>query len=262
LAGTWFALIVLLALAAPYLPLHDPLKQNYSSLNAGFSKLYWFGTDSYGRDLLSRILSGARVSLSIALTSPFIGLAIGLLLGMTAGFFRGWWDSLVGILVDSILAFPNIVLAMVVMFIAGAKLWVLILVLAFYSIPQFTRIARANTIRFAQQEFVTAARAQGASNLRILIRELLPNVIVPVAAYSLIVMSFTIILEGSLSFLGFGLPPPTPSWGNIIAQGVLELSTDPKIALLPSAFMFLTILSLNLMGDRLRSLSEVRSSAI
>jgi peptide/nickel transport system permease protein len=236
------------------------LEQNYDALYAPFSAEHWLGCDMYGRDLLSRILYGASVSLRVACTSPFIGMTIGLILGMMAGYFRGKIDSFVSIFIDSILAFPNIVLAIAVLFYAGATMTNLILVISFYTIPQFTRIARANTILYAQRDFVLAAHAQGASHFRILYRELFPNIFVPVAAFSLLIMSFTIVLEGGLSFLGVGLPPPTPTWGRMIADGIEGLADDPKIVFIPSLFMFLTILSLNLIGDRLRAFTDVKAS--
>ena len=230
-------------------------------MNAGVRNT-GLGTDHLGRDMFSRLIHGAGISFRVAFTSPFIGMAIGLTLGMCAGYFRGKVDSGVSILIDSILAFPNIVLAIAVLFFAGPTIINLVLVIAFYTIPQFTRVARANTLLYAQREFVVAARAQGASHLRILLRELLPNVMVPVAAYSLLVMSFTIVLEGTLSFLGVGIPPPTPTWGRMISEGLDELSENPFISMYPSLFMFLTILSLNLMGDRLRTMTDVKASSL
>jgi peptide/nickel transport system permease protein len=227
LAFSWIVLLIVAAVAVYFLPFKDPLEQN-----------------------------------RVACTSPFIGMAIGLTLGMAAGYFRGKLDSVVSIFIDSILAFPNIVLAIAVLFYAGPTMSNLILVISFYTIPQFTRIARANTILYAQREFVLAAHAQGASHLRILYRELFPNVFVPVAAFSLLIMSFTIVLEGGLSFLGVGLPPPTPTWGRMIADGIESLADDPKIVFIPSLFMFLTILSLNLMGDRLRAFTDVKASNV
>lgn len=260
LAATFIIAAAAAALFANFLPLQNPSVQNYRAINAPFSLDHLFGTDYLGRDMFSRTIYGARISFGVGFSAPLIGIVIGLCLGMSAGYFRGRVDSAVGILVDSILAFPNIVLAIGYLFFAGPTLINVILVISFYTIPHFTRISRANTILYAQREFVLAARAQGASNLRILLRELLPNVIVPVASYSLLVMSFTIVLEGTLSFLGVGIPPPTPTWGRMIAEGVEELAENPWISFVPSIFMFLTVLSLNLMGDRLRQLSDVRSS--
>lgn len=260
LALAWMVGLGLAALAADILPLQDPLRQNYDALNAGPSWQFLFGTDTFGRDLLARALHGARISLVVALAAPSVGLLIGLTVGMTGGYFGGWVDFAVGIVTDTILAFPNIVLAIAVLFYAGASLPVLVLVIAFYTIPRFVRVARGNTILFAKREFVLAAHAQGASHARILLRELLPNVLVPVLTYTLTVMSFAVILEGSLSFLGLGIPPPTPTWGRMVAEGIQDLSVDPKCSLIPSGFIFLTIFALNLMADRLRALSDVKAS--
>lgn len=262
LATSWILLILAATISTNFLPFIDPLEQDYAAVNERWGAQYWVGTDHLGRDMFSRLIHGAGISFRVAFTSPFIGMAIGLTLGMCAGYFRGKVDSGVSILIDSILAFPNIVLAIAVLFFAGPTIINLVLVIAFYTIPQFTRVARANTLLYAQREFVVAARAQGASHLRILLRELLPNVMVPVAAYSLLVMSFTIVLEGTLSFLGVGIPPPTPTWGRMISEGLDELSENPFISMYPSLFMFLTILSLNLMGDRLRTMTDVKASSL
>ena len=262
LATSWILLILAATISTNFLPFIDPLEQDYAAVNDRWGAQYWVGTDHLGRDMFSRLIHGAGISFRVAFTSPFIGMAIGLTLGMCAGYFRGKVDSGVSILIDSILAFPNIVLAIAVLFFAGPTIINLVLVIAFYTIPQFTRVARANTLLYAQREFVIAARAQGASHLRILLRELLPNVMVPVAAYSLLVMSFTIVLEGTLSFLGVGIPPPTPTWGRMISEGLDELSENPFISMYPSLFMFLTILSLNLMGDRLRTMTDVKASSL
>jgi peptide/nickel transport system permease protein len=261
LAVTWIAACLVMTVATSFGVFLDPLNQDYNALSAPWSLAHPLGGDQLGRDIFSRIFFGAATSFKIAFTSPFIGMAIGLVLELCAGYFRGRVDSAVSVLIDSILAFPNIVLAIVILFYAGANVINLVLVISFYTIPQFTRIARANTMLYAQREFVMAARAQGATHLRILVRELLPNVIVPLAAYSLLIMSFTIGLEGTLSFLGVGLPPPDPTWGQMISDGIEELEEDPYIAFIPSFFMFMTILSLNLMGDRLRQFTDIKSSS-
>lgn len=261
LACAWLVLLLFIAVFAPYLSLQDPLVQNYVAINAPAGSENLLGTDHLGRDLLSRVLYGARISLSVATTAPFIGMFIGLVLGISAGYFGGRVDAVVSVIIDSILAFPNIVLAIAFLFYAGNTLPNLILVIAFYTIPQFTRITRANTMLFAQREFVLAARALGASHLRIILFELLPNVLVPVAAYSLLIMSYTIVLEGGLSFLGVGIPPPTPTWGRMISEGLDQLYDNATITFYPSFFMFLTILSLNLVGDKLRAMTDVKSSA-
>jgi peptide/nickel transport system permease protein len=261
LALAWIVLCLSATISTNFITYPDPLNQDYNALSAPWSMEHLLGGDQLGRDMFSRSVFGAATSFKIAFTSPFIGMAIGLILGMCAGYFRGRIDSAVSILIDSILAFPNIVLAIAILFYAGTNIFNLVLVISFYTIPQFTRISRANTMLYAQREFVVAARAQGASHLRIILRELLPNVIVPVAAYSLLIMSFTIGLEGTLSFLGVGLPPPDPTWGQMISDGIEELEDDPFISFVPSFFMFMTILSLNLMGDRMRQFTDVKASS-
>ncbi len=261
LALAWIVLCLSATISTNFITYPDPLNQDYNALSAPWSMEHLLGGDQLGRDMFSRSVFGAATSFKIAFTSPFIGMAIGLILGMCAGYFRGRIDSAVSILIDSILAFPNIVLAIAILFYAGTNIFNLVLVISFYTIPQFTRISRANTMLYAQREFVVAARAQGASLLRIILRELLPNVIVPVAAYSLLIMSFTIGLEGTLSFLGVGLPPPDPTWGQMISDGIEELEDDPFISFVPSFFMFMTILSLNLMGDRMRQFTDVKASS-
>jgi peptide/nickel transport system permease protein len=259
-ACTWLVLLTLIAASANVLPLNDPLRQDYTALSATPSFTHPLGTDTYGRDIFARAIFGARISLTIAFSAPLLGLSFGLMLGMAGGYFRGLSDLIVGIFTDTFIAFPNIVLATVIVAFAGGSLPVMVCVIAFYTIPRYIRVSRANTIFYANREFVTAARAQGASNLRILIREILPNVIVPVATLTLTLMSFAILIEGGLSFLGIGIPPPAPSWGRMIAEGLADISTDPKISLIPAGFVFLTILSLNIIGDSLRGAAEVKSS--
>ena len=259
----WLVLICLSAILADVLPIDDPLSTDLDRQFAPlFSEGSILGTDAVGRDMLSRVIYGARISLQLAFTAPFLSLLAGLVLGLSAGYFRGRVDSAVSIFTDSILAFPNIVGVMVVLFFFGATLPVMILALAFFGIPAEARVARANTILFAEREFVLAAQAQGASSLRIMVRELLPNVIVPMLSLVLFGMSIVIIIEGSLAFLGVGFPPPTPSWGKMIADGFEDIGRAPQVTLVPAAVMFLTILSLNMIGDSLRALSDVKASSV
>ena len=259
----WLALICLSAICADFLPIDDPLATNLDKqFLPPFSEGHLLGTDPIGRDTLSRVVHGARISLQLAFTAPFLSLVAGLALGLSAGYFRGRVDTAVGIFTDSILAFPNIVGVMVVLFFLGASLPVMILALAFFGIPPEVRVARANTILFAEREFVMAARAQGASNLRIMVRELLPNVILPMLSLVLFGMSIVIIIEGALAFLGVGFPPPTPSWGKMIADGFDEISRAPQVTFVPAGVMFLTILSLNMIGDSLRALTDVKGSSV
>ncbi|MEE3001007.1 MAG: ABC transporter permease [Pseudomonadota bacterium] len=248
----WVVLLLLMVFFADFLPLLGPTESDFTALKVRPSLEFLLGTDVLGRDIFSRVIYGARISLTVGFFAPVIGMIIGLFFGMMAGYYRGKFESLIVGLVDIILAFPNIVLAMCILFFAGANMVNLIIVLSITSIPANTRIARASTLVFAKREFVIAARSQGASDSRILILEILPNIILPQLAYILSFMSIVIMIEGSLAFLGVGIPPPTPTLGSMIAQGFSDINTDPHITFMPALFLFLTVLSLNLIGDYLR----------
>ena len=224
--------------------------------------IHLLGTDSVGRDILTRLLFGARVSLTIGICSALIGMIIGGALGMLAGYYRGRLETLIIGSMDTILAFPGLVLLLVMTYLVGASLTNITLVLGFLVIPAFCRVARANTLRFANLEFVQAARAAGIRDRFIIVREILPNVLIPLLVYALLVVAFLIIIEGGLGFLGLSVPAPTPSWGGMIAEGYGVLQEAPHVSLIPMLAMFLTILSFNLLGDRLRSLTDVRESRL
>mgnify|MGYP006094548043 FL=1 len=258
----WMCVLLFAMVFADALPFRDPTESDFTALKARPGQEFWLGTDVLGRDIFSRIIHGARISLTVGFCAPVFGMIIGLTLGMLAGYYRRRFESFVVGLMDIILAFPNIVLAMCILFFAGANMFNLIIVLSITSIPANTRIARASTLVFAGREFVLAARSQGASDLRIMRQEILPNIILPQLAYILSFMSIVIMIEGSLAFLGVGIPPPTPTLGSMIAQGFSDINTDPHITFLPALFLFLTVLSLNLIGDHLRKKFIVRQSAL
>ena len=259
----WVFIITFCAIFAEMLPFQDPLKPDLSNtFGPMFSNGHILGTDPIGRDMLSRIVNGAQISLKIAYSAPVISLVLGLTFGICAGYFRGKIDGLIGIGVDSILAFPNIIAIIAILFFLGPTLFNMILVLGFFGMVGDLRVARANTILYSERDFVLAARAQGASHLRIMFKELLPNVIIPVLALAVIGMSRVIVIEGILSFLGVGLPPPNPTWGKMISDGFSEMSYAPHVTFVPAVAMFLTILSFNLIGDRLRTLTNARTAQI
>jgi peptide/nickel transport system permease protein len=200
--------------------------------------------------------------LTVAIVAPLIGLVIGGALGILAGYFRGRFETVVVGGVDVLLAFPPLVLALAITAYLGQTVANLTYIIGILSIPAFTRVARAATLSLAKREFILAARAMGATEIRILLRELLPNVILPLMAFFLLAVAVTIVVEGALSFLGLGVPPPAPSWGGMIGEGRESLETAPRIAFLPALFMFLTVLCFNLVGDTLRALTDPRQAAL
>jgi len=258
----WTMLVVILASIAGVLPLRNPIEPDFASVSNWPNAEFWFGTDQLGRDMFSRSIYGARVSLVVGALAPALGLSVGMCLGMAAGYFRGRIESVIVAAMDAILAFPGILVALAVSAYVGASTVILIFLLGVLSVPAFMRVARANTLVFAQREFVLAARAMGATHLRVLMLELLPNVIIPMLIYALLVVSRVIVIEGVLSFLGLSVPPPQPTWGNMIAGGQADLATEPYICFIPSLLMFLTVLSINLIGERLRARTDVRGSAL
>ena len=258
LAAAWIVLVVLVAAFADLLPIANPTDIDFLSKRAPPSAEHWLGTDNLGRDELSRLIYGARISLTVGLLAPVIGGVAGGFLGIVAGYFGGRFEALVVGGVDVLLAFPPLVLALAVTAYIGQSVVNLVLVIGVLGIPAFTRVARAATLSLAQREFVVAARTLGATHARILLRELLPNVALPLLAFFLLGVAVTIVVEGALSFLGLGVPPPSPSWGIMIGEGRESLDIAPRLAFMPAAAMFLTVLAFNTVGDGLRALADPR----
>jgi peptide/nickel transport system permease protein len=262
LSAGWLALTVLLALTARLLPLADPNFQVLSNQGAAPSREHLLGTDSLGRDMFSRLIYGARISLTVGVLSVALAVVIGGSLGLIAGYLRGPIDGIISMAADALLAFPALVLALAVTSFWGHDLKNLILVIGGLGIPAFTRVARASTLTYAQREFVLAAKAMGARNLRIIAREILPNVMGPVLAFALLAVAVAMIAEGTLAFLGLSVPPPAASWGAMIAEGRSKLDVSPGVTLIPAACFFLTIFAINMAADRLRRLVALKESRI
>ena len=258
----WVVFVFAAAVFADMLPLPSPTDMDMLARRAPFSAEHWLGTDGLGRDELSRLVYGARVSLVVGLCAPVIGFVLGGGLGLLAGYFRGQFETLVVGSMDVLLAFPPLIFALAVTAFLGQSIINLTCILGVLSIPAFMRVARAATLTLARREFVIAAQALGATHARILIRELLPNVALPLLAYFLLVVAVIILVEGSLAFLGLGVPPPIPSWGSMIGEGRESLDVAPRLAFIPAIAMFLTVLSFNLVGDTLRAITDPRQSAL
>jgi peptide/nickel transport system permease protein len=258
----WMMLVFALAIFADLLPIASPTDMDMLARRAPFSAAHWLGTDGLGRDELSRLIYGARISLVIGLCAPIIGLTIGGALGILAGYFRGRFESFVVGSMDVLLAFPPLVLALAVPAYLGQSVFNLTCVLGVLGIPAYMRVARAATLTLARREFVIAAQALGASHARILLRELLPNVLLPSVAFFLLGVAFIIVVEGSLSFIGLGVPPPISSWGSMIGEGRESLDVAPRLAFIPATVMFLTVLSFNLVGDTIRAITDPRQAAL
>jgi peptide/nickel transport system permease protein len=260
----WVALIFLAAILANLLPLQDPNFQNYSALNAGPSTAHWLGTDDLGRDLLARLIFGSRVSLVVGFCGVAIGLAIGGTAGLVSGYKGGKLDVSLNAISFIILAFPAIVAVIAIVTFWGASLLHITIILGVGTIPLMFRVIRASSLAFAQRDFVIAAKTMGASDTRIVFREILPNVVPVMVTFSLITVAGIIVIEGTLAFLGLSVHLPLPSWGNLINEGTSNnaLQTNPYILLWPALSMFLLLWSINLIGDRLRQRFDIREGLL
>ncbi|HQU27140.1 MAG TPA: ABC transporter permease [Acidimicrobiales bacterium] len=254
----WLALNLLAALLANVLPLPNPLTQNYNVINAGPSLHHLFGTDDLGRDIFSRVVFGSRVSIEAGLGSMVIGFGVGAPLGMLAAYRRGRLDQVLTVVMYVVLAFPAIIATIAILsFWTPRTLLKIVIVIGVAAIPLVYRVIRTATLAVATQDFVVAAKVQGASDTRILVRELLPNVAPIAVSFLLIGVATVVTLEGSLAFLGLSVAPPTPSWGNMINESRTILQLNPWLALFPAAAMCLFLLALNFIGDRLRTHFDV-----
>ena len=246
---TFFTLV---ALMAPLLATRDPLELDIYDRLQPPSLKYWLGTDPSGRDLYSRLIWGSRISLLVALSSVTFGTIVGLMMGLIAGYRGGNFDVVVTMLVDGMMAFPMLLLALALVALLGPSLPNLIIAVGFSTIPRTTRLVRGEVLSIRALEYVEAARSIGATDLRIAFKHILPNILSPVLVLFSQRLSSAILTESALSYLGLGVQAPRPSWGNIIAEGQGYLETGPWVALIPGAVIALTVLGFNLLGDGLR----------
>lgn len=253
----WLAILTVAAATVGFLPLaegRDPSKALTSPamLPPDLFSAHPLGTDSQALDVLSQLLYGARVSLVVAGGAVLIALIVGGTLGVCAGYFRGKIEAAIGFVTDSMLAFPALILLLALVTVLDASVLNVTIALGILGTPGTVRLARASTLSIASREFVTASRTLGAKTLRIILGEIVPNVVPALIAYSFVAIGFLIVAEASLSFLGLGIQRPNPTWGNLISQGQSMLNTQPWLVALPSIFLFLTVLSTNYIGQRLQ----------
>jgi len=253
LAGLFVLLLVIIAIAAPWIVPFDPENYfDYDKLNSPPTWEHWMGVDSLGRDILSRIIMGTRISLAAGFISVALGAIIGTILGLLAGYYEGWIDRVVMRISDVLLAFPGILLAIGVIAVLGASIINVIIAVAVFSIPAFARLVRGNTLALKNMTYVEAARSIGASDFSIILKHILPGTISPIVVYGTMRIGTSIITAASLSFIGLGAQPPTPEWGAMLNEARADMVLAPHVALFPSLAIFLTVLAFNLLGDGLR----------
>lgn len=252
-AGVFVLLLVVVAIFAPHLVPFDPENYfDYDALNAGPSATHWFGVDSLGRDIFSRIVAGTRISLAAGFLSVAVGAVVGTVFGLLAGYYEGWWDRITMRISDVLFAFPGILLAIGIVAIMGNGMANVIFAVAIFSIPAFARLVRGNTLVLKHLTYIEAARSIGASDATILFRHILPGTVSSIVVYFTMRIGTSIITAASLSFLGLGAQPPTPEWGAMLNEAQADMVTSPHIAIFPSLAIFLTVLAFNLLGDGLR----------
>lgn len=254
LAIAWSVVILLGALFVDFLPLSEARDPSLalttpSTLAPDFFSAHPFGTDSQGLDILGGLLYGARVSLVVGLGGVLVGALIGGALGLVAGYRGGWTDRIVSILTDTLLAFPSLILLIAIVTVLEPTLINVTLALGIMVVPSYARLVRANAMSFANREFVTAARSLGAGELRIMLREVAPNIVSPVVSYSFMLIAVLIVAEASLSYLGLSIPRPEPTWGNMISAGQSDFQREPQLVGIPAVVLFLTVLSFNQLGE-------------
>jgi peptide/nickel transport system permease protein len=257
--GAVISLVVILcAVFAPYVATHGVEQMDMRNRFAGPSLNHWLGTDNFGRDLWSRTVFGARVSLTIAVISVFCSTLIGTVVGLVAGYFGGWVDQVLMRITDIFLGFPAIVLALAIVAVLGPGVLNVSIAIIVVAWTEYARVVRSTTLVLREQNYVQAARALGASPARILFREILPNALGPIIVLASLGLGTAIIAESALSFLGFGLPPPTPTWGWTLSYGTKFMRDAPWLSIIAGAAIMITVLGFNLLGDGLRDILDPR----
>jgi peptide/nickel transport system permease protein len=252
------ASFLFMALFAHVIAPYDPIAQDWKNVQQAPSASHPFGTDELGRDLLSRVIHGARISITIGLISVSIGLILGMSIGLIAGFFGGVWDNVLMRIMDIMLAIPYVLLAIAIVAILGPGLWNTMIAIGIVTIPQFARIVRSSVLEIKATDYVEAARAIGAGNLRIMLRHILVNSLSPIIVQSTMTIASAILNAAALGFLGLGAQPPIPEWGVMLSDGRLLLLVAPWIVTFPGIAIMLSVLGFNMLGDGLRDALDPR----
>lgn len=252
-------LVVACALFAPLLSPYNYAIQNLPGANTPPGAAHWMGTDEFGRDLMSRIIHGARTSLTVAMTAISISVVVGMTLGATAGYFGGAFDRMVTAVVDLTWSFPEILIALILIAIIGTGTESIIIAISMAYLAQFTRLTRAQVMALRQETYIEATVNLGAGHAHVIFRHLLPNAITPVIVAGMLATGDAIILEATLGFFGLGAQPPTPSWGAMMSSGTAQIFIAPWIILFPGAAIALTVISINLFGDALIDALDIRN---
>ena len=253
-----FLTMVVMAVSADVLAPFDPLAQGVGPALQGPSLRHWAGTDSFGRDMLSRIIHGARIALVVGIVAVLISLVVGVTLGLVAGYYGGPLDALIMRVMDGLFAFPVIFLAIATMTIMGFGVMNVIVAVAVGFVAPFARVTRGDVLAVREEPYIEAARLAGVSNLAIILHHVLPNVVAPIIVQGALYVSGAIIIEAGLSFLGLGPPPPTPVWGSMIAEGRNFIVMAPHVSTIPGLVLTVTVVGLNLFGDGIRDTLDPR----
>jgi peptide/nickel transport system permease protein len=253
MAGLWMVLVFLVvAIFAPWIAPHDPFEQNMQVMLEAPSIHHFFGTDEFGRDIFSRIIYGAQISLMIGIVGVLISIVFGVALGTISGYFGGFVDSLVMRIMDIFMAFPSFLLALAIVSVLGPGMINVMIAIGIFSVPTFARISRSSVISIKNKEYIEAARAMGGTHLFIIWKHILPNSIAPIIVLSTMRIATAILTAAGLSFLGMGAQPPTPEWGAMLSTGREYLRTAPHVSTIPGLAIMFMVLAFNMLGDGLR----------
>jgi len=263
LFGSIFLFITFFAsILAPWVSPYDPNVMDYNHLLSGFSKEHWLGTDQIGRDTLSRLLHGSRIAFIVSFGAVSLAVILGVPLGLVSVHFRGWTDDILMRIMDALIVFPSLLIAIGLSVAFGSSLLTVVLAIGIANVPWMARIVRSQGLSIREQDYIKAAQAGGFSNLRIIFFHILPNSIAPIIVQSTLAMGYAVLTEAALGFIGVGVQPPTSTWGNMMQQAFPLLDRQPLLSIVPGVAVFFLVLSFNFIGDAMRDLLDPRLKGV